>query len=225
MKAVASDRYRFSCIVGLALVCVCSEALATLSPPARFIADTEHSLRWRTYCGDDGIRWSWPASAQSAKLTVTGKNGTVSTVYTPPVSGFVPPTLSAAADEDVVSLELSFYASSDASGNPLSGETLTASGIGFVRGVNGGATDFHSADATSRAWKRIKDKSAVLPVPEGTTAMTIDGAAQTVDYVPGWFLWSPIVPRSATALTLKTESADYETTLKCGVFGLNVVVR
>lgn len=215
---------RAACALVLVFV-ACLDALATLSPPARLIADPEHSLQWRTYCGNDGIRWSWPETARSAKLTVTGKDGLSSRVYTPPTSVFVPSALSASVDEDVVSLELAFYASDDANGDPLPGKTLTASGIGFVRGANGGATDFHSSDMTSRDWLRIKDRSAVLPVPKGTTALTIAGTAQTVEKVPGWILWSPIAASPVTTVTLTTDTADYETMLKCGVFGFLFYVR
>ena len=40
------------------------------------------------------------------------------------------------------------------------------------------------------AWKVFRSKTAVLPLPEDASALSIDGDSATGLDAPGWFLWS-----------------------------------
>ena len=209
-----------------AVIGVAACASAAISPPARLVSDPANSLQWRTYCaGGDGIRWSWPDGALSAKLTVAGKSGAAEHVFAPGVDKFVPVLPAVEGDEDVVDLTLEFYVSENASGEPMDGKTLNAEGIGIVRGVNASEGVLRTSEAGGRQWCRIKDSSAVLPVPEGTTSLTIDGTERAPAELPGWCLWAPIAADPAAALSLTSPSGTFESVLKCGLFGVLLYVR
>ena len=205
----------FAIAAALALTSHCLRA--EMSPPARFIGDPEHSLQWHTYmAGEDGITWTWPNGAASAKLTVSGRNGSSATVFAKsehPQPSYQPDAPQTAGAEDVINLVLDFFASADASGEPLAGLTQTANGLGVVRGVNGGRGDIRCCAEGSREWNRVKDRSAVLPIPSGTVSLTIRGESQTLGYVPGWHLWSPIGSGGAIPLELTTDEAVFDPVL------------
>lgn len=188
-------------------------AWAAMSPPSRFIAEPATSLQWRTYlAGGDGVRWTWPEGAVSAKLTVVGKGGSVEYVVERPTSSWMPTLPAAAADEDVLDLTLVFYPEADAGGEALPDETLTAAGIGLVRGVNGTSTDLKVYSETSKKWSKVRDASAVLPIPEGTTGLALDGETMPLSGVPGWSFWN-VGNGPSFVWTLTTEEGSFETTL------------
>lgn len=194
-------------------------AWAVMSPPTRFIAEPATSLHWRTYlAGDDGIQWTWPDGAVSAKLTVTGKGGSSDYIIEKPASDWWPTLPATAANEDVLDLTLVFYPEEGAGGEALADETLTAAGIGLVRGVNGASTDLKVYSETSKKWAKIRDDSAVLPIPERTTALALDGTAKTLSGVPGWTFWN-VGNNSSFVWTLTTEDASFETRIFtfCGI--------
>lgn len=199
-------------------------ASAVMSPSTRFIADSETSLQWRTYLADDdGIRWTWPEGAVSAKLTVVGKNGSADYVFEKPTSVWVPTLPAAAADEDVLDLTLVFYSEAEAGGEALADATLTATGIGLVRGVNGTSTDLKVYSETSKKWSKVRDASAVLPIPEGTTGLALDGETMPLSGVPGWSFWN-VGDGPSFVWTLTTEDGSVETTL-FPIGGLLFIVR
>ena len=188
-------------------------AWAVVSPPSRFIAEPATSLHWRTYlAGDEGIQWSWPEGAVSAKLTVFGKGGSVDYIVEKPTSVWVPTLPAAAADEDVLDLTLVFYPEAEAGGEVLSDETLTATGIGLVRGINGTALDLRTVPERSKKWSKVRDASAVLPIPEGTTGLALDGETIPLSGVPGWSFWN-VGEGPSFVWTLTTEDGSSETTL------------
>ena len=188
-------------------------AWAAMSPPSRFIAEPTTSLHWRTYlAGDEGIQWSWPEGAVSAKLTVFGKGGSVDYIVEKPTSAWVPTPPAVAADEDVLDLTLVFYPEAEAGGEALSDETLTAAGIGLVRGVNGTSTDLKVYSETSKKWSKVRDASAVLPIPEGTTGLALDGETMPLSGVPGWSFWN-VGDGPSFVWTLTTEEGTFETML------------
>ena len=212
----------------LAFACatLSAAASATMSNMSRFIPDPSGSLLWRTYvAGSSGIEWEWPAGALSAKLTVSGKDGVAEHVYDTSVSSYVPALPAAAGDEDVVDLTLTFYASADASGEPMAGETLSASGIGIVRGANGDALDLRPISTSSRAWGKVKAKTAVLLVPDGTTALSLDGASAVLAAVPGWHLWRGIVESRDYEWSAEGDGFSYAATLRRPNLGFMCVVK
>ena len=225
MLPIRKAQAAFAIAVTLAMTCHCLRA--EMSPPTRFIGDPEHSLQWHTYmAGEDGITWTWPSGAASAKLTVSGRNGSSATVFAKsehPQPSYQLAAPQDAGAEDVVDLELDFFASADASGEPLAGLTQTAAGLGVVRGVNGGRGDIRCCAEGSREWNRVKERSAVLPIPSGTVSLTIGDESQTLGYVPGWHMWSPI-ESGAIPLVLTTDEAVFDPVLM-GVTGFLLMFR
>ena len=167
-------------------------ATAEMSAPTRLIIDETSSLHWRTYmAGASGIKLEWPEGAASAKLTISGKGGTTVHLFDSSASSFVPTLPAMASDEDVWDMTLEFYAAAGATGAAMDGETLSATGIGIVRGANSDALELRSTPTSSRAWRKVVGKTAVLPVPDGTTSLELDGVAVAVAATPGWHLWKP----------------------------------
>ena len=207
--------------------CLCAaSSSATLSPPTRVIPNPESSLYWRTYlAGSGGIGWEWPAGAAAARLTVSGKGGATVHVFNRPAATFVPVIPDEVCDEDVLDLALEFFPTADASGDAIAGESLTASGIGVVRGANGAALDFRSATAAGRNWTRVWAKTAVLPVPEGTSALSLDGEPIIPAAVPGWHLWNPIPAGRDCVWTATDAAASHTAVLFRANAGFKLFVR
>jgi hypothetical protein len=213
-----------------AMLAVASHSVdAAISQPTRLVVDSTNSLQWHTYmAGQDGITWVWPDGAASAKLTVSGKAGVRIMTYVraeSPSPSFAPAVPTTASSEDVVDLTLEFFGSADASGDPIAGKTLSATGIGIVRGVNGAMGDLRACADGDKVWSRVRDASAVLPVPVGTVSLMIGGESKALDNVPGWYLWSPIGVDMAKSLVLTTEAEVHDIVLKCGTFGAILIVR
>ena len=201
-------------------------AFATMSNSTRVIPDPSSSLFWRTYMtGASGIEWEWPSGAMSAKLTVSGKNGSVENVYDTSVSSYVPVLPATAGDEDVIDLTLAFYASADASGDSIAAETLSALGIGLVRGANGDELDLRPISTSSPKWSKVKAKTAVLPILDETTALSLDGSAVAVAAVPGWHLWRGIVAERDYVWTADGAGFSYTTTLRRANTGFMCIVK
>ena len=215
-----------------AAVAICAASLfamtasATMSTPTRLISAPESSLHWRTYLAvAEGFSWDWPKGSNSARLTTSGKGGVETRVFNRTVSAFAPTIPAEIGDEDVLDLTLEFFASADASGDAMSGETLTASGIGIVRGVGGASLDFRAASDADRKWSEVEARSAVLPVPDGTTELSLDGVQITPDAVPGWHLWARISPGHDYIWTATDGSASYVATLRRISLGTFIIVR
>ena len=203
-----------------------SAAFATMSNSTRIIPDPSSSLFWRTYMtGASGIEWEWPAGAMSAKLTVSGKNGSVENIYDTSVSSYVPVLPATAGDEDVIDLTLTFYASADASGDAIAAETLSASGMGVIRGANSDELDLRPISTSNPAWGKVKAKTAVLPILEATTALSLDGSAVAVAAVPGWHLWRGIVAERDYSWAADGDDFSYAATLRRANPGFLCVVK
>lgn len=211
---------------------VSTRAVATLSGAVRMIPETSASLLWRT-CMAEGISWEWPEGAASAKLTVSGKGGTAEHIFSRPAASSrpVPETTFAlvppadASAEDVLDLSLAFYPESDATGEALAEEALSAEGVGLVRGVNGAALDLRPVAETSRAWRSVAGTSAVLPIPEETTALSLDGVARGWGAAPGWHLWNGIAGGRSYLWSLSADEMDFAAELRLSSSGLTFSIR
>ena len=200
-----------------------ASAFAVRSAPVRLVPDAASAL-WRTYtAGANGIRWEWPEGAASAKLTVSGKDGVVTHVFDTSVSSFAPAAPTDAESEDVCDFELSFYAAAGAGGEAMGGETLSADGIGIVRGVNGAALEVRPVQASSRAWSSMRSKSAVLPISEDFIALTLDGVERD-GATPPWHLWSPIARGRDYAWALESVGGDFSAILRRRKTGFMLVI-
>ena len=171
-------------------------AFAARSSRVRLLTDTS-SLWWRT-CGLDAIAWEWPDGAVSARLQVSGKDGTTEFVFDSSASYFAPSPPTSAGAEDVLAMRLDFFAQAGASGDAMAGESLLSPPLGLVRGVGGAQLEVRPVATNSAAWTKFKSKSLVLPIPMDATSLTLDGDA--LNATPPWHLWHPI--RSGTTHVL-----------------------
>ena len=210
---------------GAAVLFFSLQARATMSNSSRLIMRPEASLHWHTSLGGAyPVLWSWPDGAQSARLTVTGKSGASVRLFARPVSSCALSVPASAAAEDVVNLRLEFLSGEEGTGDVLPDETLTAEAIGLVRGVGGATADLRAVAVDSRQWTRVRAKSAVLPIPEGTESLTLNDVPQAVAAVPGWHLWSPVAAGPAV-WTLETLDGIWGATLTGGVPGFMLLFR
>ncbi|MBQ6339072.1 MAG: hypothetical protein IJI36_08015 [Kiritimatiellae bacterium] len=201
--------------VGVMAALFAATASATMSNPARMIPDATKSLLWRTYAaGTAGVEWEWPRGAASAKLTVAGRGGTAEHVFPRAVSSFAPTQPTGFGDEDVLDVTLEFYASEDASGDAMPSEALSATGLGVVRGVNGAALDFHGTSNAVRTWRKVPAPTAVLPVSEGASRLSLDGTQVEIASAPGWHLWRGVVAERDYAWTLNAADEGFSATLR-----------
>lgn len=146
------------------------------------LADTLH---WRTATADHRtVVWFWPETAHSAKLSVKGLLSSCTRVFTPgtdewPLSEFVRST----TQEDVLALKLEFFASADASGEALAGETLSADGIGIVHAAT---SCVRVVEFNSEPWGRAYTAAAVFAVAADTLSVWRDGQDRLPFSAPGW---------------------------------------
>jgi len=96
----------------------------------------------------------------------------------------LPVRMNLPADEQSESTLLLTLAYKDAAAAVL--DTQTAR-LGLVRGIDTNTVRC-VLDTTSKLWNVVK-VSAVLPVPEQTASLTIDGAAIEPLDSPGWYWW------------------------------------
>lgn len=206
------------------LLLAVQQSVAATSSPTRLISQPSTSLFWHTYFdGTSPIVWEWPAQALSARLTVKGKAGISVHVLDRTTSSFTPTPPESASDEDVLDLTLEFFASPDASGDPLENETLESRGLGIVRGTNGATTDLRRSDVSSRRWSKVRGTSVVLPLPEGNVSLTCDGTPQAIAAAPGWFLDAPFV--ADTVWSLEVDSMPCATCKLTGVPGALLFIK
>ena len=191
----------------------------------------ETSMSWHTLTAAKGqtVTWEWPERALSARLTVESSDGTVvSEVLTERSVGFCafsPALPDTAEKERTYALQLDFFATLDATGTPIAGESLTAENIGVVRGVDGAAGDLIGKGPEARGWDYVRGGSAVLPVPIGSTSITLDGETIALDGSFGWRALCPVVPDETYAVALGGAEAAEATLLGRGIFGTLLFVR
>ena len=162
-------------------------ALAT-APVFGVIVDTSpqaDTLHWRTVTADHRtVVWSWPETARSAKLSVKGLLSSCTRVFVPgtdewPLSEFAKST----TQEDVLSLKLEFFESTDATGQALAGETLSADGIGYVHAET---SCVRVVEINSEPWSRAYTAAAVFAVAADTLSIWRNGQDRLPFSAPGW---------------------------------------
>lgn len=175
---------------------------AAISDPVPVIVDTDSIYLWRTATGGTmRVQWTFPLNATVAHLAVTGRTFKVS------VPGIQDefydvelPVPGAAKDEDVLDFTLSFN----------DGTVKTAS-LGLVRGRSDGDGATTSTrcmmSASDHGWS-YATKSFVIPVPEGSEAVTVSGeTVETgLDGAAGWLALGPYP--HATAVTLAIDGVS-----------------
>ena len=181
----------------------------------------EESLQWKTIMSASApVALDWPEGAVAALLTIEADGAVVVqtniTDTTAREALVIPPTLPAEyAEERVLSLSVVYRDSGDA-------EITSASArLGWVTGVAGSGTRVIPA-ASGKEWTKVA-KYAVLPIPEDTTAFSVDSASQEYD-APGWWEWRRIASGDH-ALALTAGGEDFPATLTGGGGGFTFIVR
>jgi hypothetical protein len=162
-----------------------SSAPAAVSNPTVIWSNPDVSLQWKTVMSENlQFALDWPAGAVMATLTINrGRDESIITV-TDTSAATLPVRMNLPADEQSESTLLLTLAYKDAAATVL--DTQTAR-LGLVRGINTNTVRC-VLDTTSKLWNVVK-VSAVLPVPEQTASLTIDGAAVEPLDSPGWYWW------------------------------------
>ena len=207
-------------VAAFGFVAECNGAAASSTPSAVWVK-TEESLQWKTVMSaGKPIALDWPKGAASAQLTIAvdGKLALQTNITDTATREVlvIPPTLPAEyAEERVLSLAISYRDSGDAE---ISSATAR---LGWVTGVAGSGTRVIPT-ASGKEWREV-NKYAVLPIPEDTTAFSVDSVSQEYD-APGWWEWRRIAPGDH-ALALTAGGENYLATLTGKGGGLTIIVR
>lgn len=167
------------------LVADCFGAEAS-SEPQTVWAMPGKSLHWKTITSAfRPVALEWPEGSVSALLTIATDGAVVAQTNITDVAAsevMVMPTVFHAeyAAERVLAVSVKYLDSDNAE---IASDSAQ---IGWVTGVNGNRTRLIPS-ASGKYWTRAV-KYAVLPIPEGTTAFSVNSAAQSYD-APGWWEW------------------------------------
>lgn len=161
------------------------------SAPVGLCIHPEATLFWRTSPGPViPLRWVWPRDATEATLTIGGLNRSL------PSQTFVRQAGEAEGNYDFSGLAPKDTLTEDAFELTLAfnnGELYNAR-LGSVRGVNGDSSCLIVSPA-AKEWGQT-DRTAVIPIPQGTTAFTAYSAKGTLtvewDGGIGWYGWGPV---------------------------------
>lgn len=182
----------------------------------------DESLQWKTVMSTSTpVALCWPDGADSAQLTIEADGVVVVQTNITDTTArevlVIPPTLPAEYSAERVLVFSIEYRDGDS-------ELLAPPSVvrlGWVTGVGGNGTRVITA-TTGKEWREV-DKYAVLPIPEETSAFTVDSEAQVYD-APGWWEWRRI--RSGEhALSLTAGGKDYLASLMGKGGGFFLIVR
>ena len=202
-------------LVSLASVAAADEA----SSPAFVFVNPARNSFWHTATNSTlSVPVDFPPGVSVATLSVTGAR--YSAVYEGISTTEFTLTLPAAmspATENVYDLVLSFPDG-----------TVRKARLGLVESfaVGPSASSRCILPKDGRRWESVVDR-AVLPVPYGTSSLTVDG--QSVDTGlggdQGWFMLGGIAPGQNVSLALSAHGEVFEAAIR-GVFsGMNVIIR
>ena len=177
----------FSCLIGTGVQAAESNSIDLFVNP-------EKSFLWRTSVTSTPVlSWDAPETAVSAALTLDSLKGAKS--YD--VSGVSElklqlETPDSAAAENLYNLTLTF--------NCGESNVVRRGQIGVVRGIGdsgdtGATVDIRPDDAK---WSMHNSRRAVLPVPAGAGALTVDGVAcdtAALGGAAGWYGWKIAEPK------------------------------
>ena len=207
-------------VAGLA-TCIRGECAESSSSPTAVWVKPEESLQWKTVMSASAaLTLNWPFGATSAQLTIEADGAVIAQTNITDTAArealVIPAPLPATYEEErVLDLSITYRDSGD---DTLKEETAR---VGWVTGVDGHPTRLVTA-ADGKPWTSV-EKYAVLPIPEGTTAFTVDSAAQDYD-APGWWEWSRI-KAGEHSLALTASGEDFLASLMGKGGGLAIIVR
>ena len=201
-----------------------SAASATSAPCVTWMRP-EASLIWKTVTEMPvPISVDWPTGAASARLTAVAGSRTLATetITDRSVSlyNLVLDCPSSEADECIVALTLDFI---DAGGTVIEAESRSAN-VAMVHGTCGGTFRCIAAGDSSRKWVWVEDRNVVVPVPDETSSMSLDGAPLSIDTAPGW-LWLASLGGGSHTLYKTTDGGDYAQANLCVRGGFMIKLR
>ena len=181
----------------------------------------DESLQWKTVMSASApVTLNWPAGAVSARLTATANGESVGSATVTDTSAkeatVLPASLPAEyGDERLVDVTVEYLDGSD--------EVIESAQarLGYVTGIGSNPTRLIPS-AAGKSWTGV-EKYAVLPIPEETSAFTVDSESQTFD-APGWWEWRRIRP-GEHALSLTAGGEDYLASLFGKGGGLILIFR
>ena len=197
--------------IGVGAAALAFESFAgTVSESFTAFLRPDESSFWRTAPGKTvTVPVEFPEGATKATLTVKGDGHSAeyADIATDSFT-FDLPEAKDAASENVYELTLSF---DDAA------KTIRTAKIGLIAGLcpdNEGRTRC-LAPAGTRKWNRVRNGRAVLPIPYGMNALTIDGVATDTGLGggQGWYRLDGLVPKSPTELELSGEGGTCRASL------------
>lgn len=157
-----------------AAVMMGAETSGALSEPVKVNASPNENRYWETvYTNEVDVAWRWQTGAASARLAITGMNGTALTTHvTTAVSNVLWRAFASdvPSAEDAYDLTLAFY--SDLDGTALIG--AQTSRLAVVTGAFGGTTV--DAEPASKTWATVKE-NVVIPYDAGWAAATASAAS------------------------------------------------
>ena len=204
-------------VAGLA-TCIHGKCAESSSSPTAVWVKPEESLQWKTVMSASAaLTLNWPSGATSAQLTIEADGAVIAQTNITDTAArealVIPAPLP--EEERVLDLSITYRDSGD---DTLKEETAR---VGWVTGVDGHPTRLVTA-ADGKPWTSV-EKYAVLPIPEGTTALTVDSAAQDCD-APGWWEWSRI-KAGEHSLALTASGEDFLASLMGKGGGFAIIVR
>ena len=184
---------KMSGIVGAAVVSVAVSAAELTSEPTLVFMRPETSSFWNTATNNTmTVPVDFPSGATTATLTVSGVG--YSATYTDIQKGidsfgtdsftFALPAADSPQTENVYDLTLTF-----------NDGTVRRAKLGLIEGLspNAEGTTRCLAPANGRVWSKVKGGRAVLPIPHGTTllSVTVNGETRTeetgLNGAQGWY--------------------------------------
>lgn len=182
---------------------------ATVSSAPKFIfLDPKTSSFWHTATNSTmTVPVDFPDGATSATLAVRGRGysrdyaGITATEF-----ALALPSPASAEAENVYDLTLSF-----------DNGTVRTAKLGLIQGFgagNNGSTRC-LAPAGDWGWNLVQGGKAVLPIPYGTTAFSVNGIAQDtgLDGAQGWYALGALDVGEHAALSLTADDCEYPAAL------------
>ena len=194
-------------------------ATEVVSDPAFVHLDPASSSFWRTATGATmTLPVEFPKGATSATLVVTGDGYSKNYEDITETSVEVTlPTADSPSAENVYDFVLTFDDGSESTASLALIQGLSSEAEGGTRCL---------VPAGDRAWSRVKGR-AVLPVPAGTTELTIDGVpvATGLDGAQGWYALTGVEPGRTYPVALAVGEDVSASTLLGGGLGMLLLFK
>ena len=207
-------------LVAVAMFAAVTSAATVSSAPKFVFLDPKTSSFWHTATNSTmTLPVDFPDGATSATLAVRGRG------YSRDYDGITAtevalalPAPSSAEAENVYDLTLSF-----------DNGTERTTKLGLIRGFRAGDNSSTRclAPAFDRGWELVKGGKAVLPIPCGTTAFSVNGIAQEtgLDGAQGWYAFGTLDVGENAALSLTDDDCEYPAALLGTSSGLLLIFK